>query len=66
MCWGNGILEQFTTDKACEGLSEEGEKRVHIREGVRLPWVTLQHGPAGGHVQSGSINGVHSGTPQPR
>lgn len=28
---------------------------------MRLPRVTLQHGPAGGHVQSCCINGVHSG-----
>lgn len=61
MCWGNWILEQFTTDEACKGLSEEGQQRVHLGEGVWLPRVTLQHGPAGGHVQSGCIHGVHSG-----
>lgn len=53
-----GVL---TANKASERLSEEGQQCVHIREGVRLPRVTLQHGPAGGHVQSGRVNGVHSG-----
>lgn len=51
----------LTTDKACEGLSEEGQQRVHVRKAVRVPRVTLQHRPAGGHVQSGCIDGVHSG-----
>lgn len=51
----------LTADKACEGLSEEGQQRIHVREGVRLPRVTLQHGAAGGHVKSGCIDWVHSG-----
>jgi len=50
----------LTTDEARNGLSEERQQLVHLREGVRLPRVTLQHGPAGGHVQSGRIYGVHS------
>lgn len=50
----------LTTDEACERLPKEGEESVHVREGVRLPRVALQHSPAGGHVQGGCIHGVHS------
>lgn len=51
----------LTADEACEGLAEEGQQVVHVCEGGGLLRVTLQHGPAGGHVQSGRIDWVHSG-----
>lgn len=51
----------LTADEACKGLAEEGKDVVHVREGVGLLRVTLQHGPAGGHVQGGRTDWVHSG-----
>lgn len=56
-----GNIFPLTADQTGEGLSEEGKHCVHVREGVGMPGVTLQHGPAGGHVQSGRIYWVHSG-----